>query len=78
MGDNSFTQLLEKKKQEIEKNSATSRRRLGRWRMGTRVRLDEDILEAWAVAGGVAKSVCSRNALKTFPAISCSTARSAA
>jgi len=33
MGDNSFTQLLEKKKQEIEKNSATSRRRLARWRM---------------------------------------------
>lgn len=33
MGDNSFTQLLEKKKHEIEKNSASSKRRLSRWRM---------------------------------------------
>jgi hypothetical protein len=33
MGDNGFTQLLEKKKQAIEKNSVASKRRLGRWRM---------------------------------------------
>lgn len=33
MGDNSFTQLLEKKKHEIEKNSTSSKRRLSRWRM---------------------------------------------
>lgn len=33
MGDNSFTQLLEKKKHEIEKNSASSKRRLSRWKM---------------------------------------------
>jgi hypothetical protein len=33
MGDNNFTRQLEKKKQEIEKNSVASKRRLGRWRM---------------------------------------------
>ncbi len=33
MGDNSFTQLLVKKKHQFEKNSASSKRRLSRWRM---------------------------------------------
>jgi len=33
MGHSDFTELLEKKRQQIEKNSAASKRRLGRWRM---------------------------------------------
>lgn len=33
MGDNGFTQQLERKKQEIEKHSVASKRRLARWKM---------------------------------------------